>query len=221
MGQRLDLCPRHLYVRVLIIHDDTRTTLTAFLPTIQIITDDDTISFDTDSTDRMYVQFTPGLLFHRVQTPHPWTVHESTLPSMDYLWMSRDTCTTYSGTIPPTYCGTIPLYSDRYPWTVCPWIFPQCSDPIHRLFVDVSPEIRVYNACLLQLQFHCVQTHERHVITNLRIVFASIEFVMIMIMCHIKNAGLYLYTIHYMYMSTYMYGKYLEVDNDGECSRRC
>lgn len=47
MGQRLELCPNQLSTQLLIIHDNTRITLTAFLPTIQVITGNDALSFDT------------------------------------------------------------------------------------------------------------------------------------------------------------------------------
>ena len=51
MSQRLDSCTHQLSARLLIIHDDPRTSLLAFLPAIQAITNDNTISFHTDPVD--------------------------------------------------------------------------------------------------------------------------------------------------------------------------
>ena len=42
---------RQLSARLLLIHDELRSSLLAFLPAIQAITNDDTMSFDTDVTD--------------------------------------------------------------------------------------------------------------------------------------------------------------------------
>ena len=51
MSQRLDSFTHQLSARLLLIHDELRSSLLAFLSAIQVITNDDTMSFDTDVTD--------------------------------------------------------------------------------------------------------------------------------------------------------------------------